>query len=220
MFFNFKNRIITKNKKFSNTSNIYDWNSLVKPFPKFETPPSYSIWNSRNRSPKFGGGSNSREQLLSIRASSVESVGTATFVSSRASFWCLLFVDPTDGLSSIDDFMLGSARVIFSGEPPPLLYLGFLRFSVHAGPLSPSAHLHLRRRPSPSSPLPRRGTPLPAGGQRWRAPTPYAPRPAGGRLGSAPALPLPLPSPSHGWEEGEERGGKRWSFCNLAPVLF
>jgi hypothetical protein len=44
-------------------------------------------------------GSNSGEQLLSIRASSVESEGTVVFVLSRASSRCLLFVDPTDGSS-------------------------------------------------------------------------------------------------------------------------
>jgi hypothetical protein len=82
MNFNFKNRIITKNKISSNPSNIYiyGWNPLVEPLSKFETPPSDSIRNSRNRSPEFGGGSNSRdnsgEQLLSIRASLKESKGT------------------------------------------------------------------------------------------------------------------------------------------------
>jgi hypothetical protein len=42
MIFNFKNRIITKNKISSNPSNIYlhGWNPLVEPFPKFETTSS------------------------------------------------------------------------------------------------------------------------------------------------------------------------------------
>jgi hypothetical protein len=38
------------------------------------------------------------------------------FVSLRASFWCLRFVDPTDGSSSIGEFVLGSGEVVFSGE--------------------------------------------------------------------------------------------------------
>jgi hypothetical protein len=140
MNFNFKNRIITKNKRSSNPSNIYGWNPLIDPFSKIETPPLDSIRNFQNRSPKFGGGSNSSEQLLLIHASSVESEGTTAFVLSRASSRCLRFIDPTEGWSPIDNFVLGSSGVVFSGEPPPLLYLGFLRvvrFPVHAGSCSP-----------------------------------------------------------------------------------
>jgi hypothetical protein len=83
-------------------------------------------------------GSNSGKPLLSIHASSAESEGTAAFVSSRASSRCLRFIDPIDSSSSIGEFVLGSGEV-FSGEPPPLLHLGFLRvfyFLVRAGPLS------------------------------------------------------------------------------------
>ena len=50
--------------------------------PFQNSKPHPSIRNSRNRSLKFGGGSNSGEQLLSIRASSAESKDTAMFVES------------------------------------------------------------------------------------------------------------------------------------------
>jgi hypothetical protein len=62
-------------------------------------------------------GSNSDEQLLSIRASSTESEGTVVFVLSRASSQCLLFIDLTDGSSPIDVFLVGSGEGFFSGEP-------------------------------------------------------------------------------------------------------
>jgi hypothetical protein len=98
------------------------------------------------------------------------------------------------------------ARVVFSGEPPPLLYLGFLRvlrFPIHARP------------PSPSSSLPWRATPpLPC------FPTAAAAGPAGSPTRAlANRCPLPSSSPSH-VERKEKRAGRRWQFCNLSPVLF
>jgi hypothetical protein len=60
---------------------------------------------------------NSGEQLLLIRMSLEEFKGTVACVSPRASFRCLRFVDPTDGLSPIDVFLLGSCEVSSSGEP-------------------------------------------------------------------------------------------------------
>jgi hypothetical protein len=91
------------------------------------------------------------------------------------------------------------ARVVFSSEPPPLLYLGFLRvlhFPVRAGPASPSSSLpRWRHLPLPHpqcGPLPQR-------------------RPV------RPARPLrsPLPSSSPPMVENKEkRGGRRWQFCN------
>ena len=77
----------------------------------------------------------SNEQLLSICASTAESEGTIAFVSSRASSWCLRFVDPTDDSSSIDKFVLGSSEVVFSNEP------------VRVGP--PFPHPRRRRPPPP-----------------------------------------------------------------------
>jgi hypothetical protein len=74
---------------------------------------------------------NSDEQLLSIHASSAESKGTIVFVSSRASSRCLRFVDPTDGLLSIGDFVLVSGEVVFSTEPSTIVahrVFLFLRF--------------------------------------------------------------------------------------------
>jgi hypothetical protein len=71
IIFNFKNRISTKNKIFSNPSNIYGWNPLIDPFPKFKTTPSDSIRNFRNRLPKFEGGSNSTTTPASIYFRSV-----------------------------------------------------------------------------------------------------------------------------------------------------
>jgi hypothetical protein len=81
---------------------------------------------------------------------------------------------------------------------PLLLYLGFFRFPVRAGPSSLSPHLPRRRRPF----LPPR---------RWpaAAAAPHAPCAAAPVLGSASpctAPPPPLPSLFHGWEEEEERG--------------
>jgi hypothetical protein len=185
-FFNFKNRIITKNKRSSNPSNIYGWNPLIEPFPKFETPPSDSIWNSRNRLPKFGGGSNfgdnSGEQLLLIRAFSAESEGTATFVLLRASSWCLRFVDPIDGSSPIDDFVFGSGEGRLIRWASTILVPRFSLFFL------PVQDLHLP--PLPSS----------DGG----SPSPLSPPPPA-MAGLAPYAALLSPSPSHGWEEGEER---------------
>jgi hypothetical protein len=80
------------------------------------------------------------------------------------------------------------ARVVFSGEPPPLLYLGFLRFSIFPSMQGPS--------PSPAA------TPLPlwltaARPPHARGPPPAAPVRPADRLGPA-VQPPPLPSPSHG----------------------
>jgi hypothetical protein len=61
-------------------------------------------------------GDNSSEQLLSIRASSVEFEGTTVFVLSRASSQCVQFVDWTfESLQSMD-FSLAPARVFLPDE--------------------------------------------------------------------------------------------------------
>jgi hypothetical protein len=112
---------------------------------------------------------------------------------------------------------LAPARVIFSGEPPPLLYLGFLRvlrFPVHTGPPSPSSTLPRRWRPSPLRFHPR--GPLPS---LARAPRPplrpplraraTCGRACGGRLVPPPCVaPSPHPPPSM-VERNENRGGRR-----------
>jgi hypothetical protein len=97
------------------------------------------------------------EQLL---LSSVESEGTAVFVSSRSSSWCLRFVDLTDGSSSITKFALGSGEVVFSGEPSTIVVYGNSSF------LSPPRSTFLFSLPSPppcTAPVP---PPLPCHGER------------------------------------------------------
>jgi hypothetical protein len=76
-------------------------------------------------------GDNSGEQLLPIRASSAESESTAAFVSSRASSWCVRFVNRTSESPSINGFLLGSSEGSFSGEPPPLFSTLVLCFLPH-----------------------------------------------------------------------------------------
>jgi hypothetical protein len=71
-------------------------------------------------------------------------------------------------------------RVVFSDEPPLLLYLGFLCFLVCAGPPSPSPHLP-------------RVTPLPL-----NFPPPLGPAPLAATGSASPCSAPPLPSPSHG----------------------
>jgi hypothetical protein len=93
------------------------------------------------------------------------------------------------------------ARVVFSGEPPPLLYLVFLSFlrfpSVHGLPLPPL--------PSPGGDAPPSPVSCPA-----RLPSPPrqlpAPRPVGLALYATPPLPLP-PSMVEWKEEEEEQDG-------------
>jgi hypothetical protein len=108
--FNFKNRIITKNKISSNQQ--YIWlESSHRALSKIQNP----ILRFDPKLPELlaevQDSSNSDEQLISICASSVESEGTIVFVSSTASSWCLRFVDPTDGSSAIDEFVLGSGEL-------------------------------------------------------------------------------------------------------------
>jgi hypothetical protein len=70
------------------------------------------------------------------------------------------------------DFSLAPANFVFSGEPPPLLHKGFLRFSiflVRAGP------------PLPSLTSPNGGAPLPLLAPSVRLPRPKAVRADGGR---------------------------------------
>jgi hypothetical protein len=169
---------------------------------KFETPPSDSIRNSPNRSPKFGGGSNSGdnsdEQLLSIRASSMESEGTTAFVSSRASFRCLRFVDLTNGSSQIDDFVLGSdeGHLLWRASTIVVLRVSSCSSFSHPCRASPSLLYH----PQAASPLPPLILP-------WRGPLPSpalddpagsaraCPAPAMAGSALPPAQPHPIPRP-------------------------
>ena len=91
--------------------------------------------------------SNSDKQLLLIRASSAEFEGTTVFVSSRA-LSCFRFIDPTDDSSSINEFVLGSGEVVFSGELSHHCCHRVLHFlsPARADPLS----LPRQRRPSPT----------------------------------------------------------------------
>jgi hypothetical protein len=146
-------------------------------------------------------GSNSSEQLLSISVSSTESVG----ISQRASSRCLRFVDPTNGSSSIGEFVLGSGDVIFSGEPSTIVVPRNFSF------LSPRAVP-----PSPHPPLSSPSLPLPSQPRWWRpdaalAPPLMAPRPHA-PLWPLRAAPFPLPFSSM-VERKEMEGGRRWSFC-------
>jgi hypothetical protein len=61
-------------------------------------------------------GSNSGEQLLPIRASSVESEGTAAFVSLRASSQRIRFVNWIPESPAMTDFLSAPVRVFFHGE--------------------------------------------------------------------------------------------------------
>jgi hypothetical protein len=99
--------------------------------------------------------------------------------------------------SSIWPMILCSAptRVVFSGEPPPLLYLGFLRFfvfpSVQGVPFPPLTFPCGVLLPPLFSPS---GAPPP---WRWLRLHPRASR-------LAPLCSPSSPLPFHGWEEGEE----------------
>jgi hypothetical protein len=203
-----KNRIITKNKISSNPSNIYGRKPLVEPFPKFETPPSDSIRNSRNCSPKFGTvptrarnyfRSMRRRQNLRVplRSSRRELCPGAI----DSPIWSTIRPQSTNLCSA-------PARVVFSYEAPPLLYLGFLCFPIRVWPPSPSPHLSQRRCPSPSI-LPPAEAAAPV-----RAPHPV------GRPGSPP-LCSPLLSPPIPWLRGRRRKRrKKMIFCKLVPVSF
>jgi hypothetical protein len=90
------------------------------------------------------------------------------------------------------------ARVVFSGEPPPLLYLGFLRFSVFPSmqglPLAPLTFPGGGDPPPSVSPTRRRPYPT-----RWPPPVAHAPvRPALPARLTPLHSPPPLPSTSHG----------------------
>jgi hypothetical protein len=86
-----------------------------------------------------------------------------------------------------------TARVVFSGEAPPLLYLGF--FSCSSFSRLCRASLSLLFSPptiAPPPPCPPSAAPLPPGGGR--------PRPAGSASAPPPSLLLPLP-----WLRGRRR---------------
>jgi hypothetical protein len=154
----------------------------IEPVPEHKIVSPNSIPSSRNCSPKFGNDSNSGEQLLPIRASSAKFEDTTSIVSSRALSGCVRFVDGPPNFSQSTVSFSSRARVFFPSEKPPLLYLGFLRFLVCAGPPSPSPHLPWWRRPFPLC-SPRRaprGLPLRA-------------RVARGRARGGPARPSPPP---------------------------
>jgi hypothetical protein len=110
-------------------------------------PSNWTLSKSRNCFPSFDpqfpelvtelrGGSNSIEQLLSIRASLAKSKITVVFVSSRSSSQCFQFIDSTSGSTSIDEFLPGS------GEFFHCCSWRFLRFLLHV------------RSPPPLFPLP------------------------------------------------------------------
>jgi hypothetical protein len=206
MNFNFRNRIITKNKRSSSSSNIYIQNPLVEPFSKFETPPSDSIRNpeiARRSSevvltPTTTPASNYFQSMRRRRnprvplCSSRRELRPGAFDSSIRSI-----VHPQSKI-----LCSATARVVFSGEPSPLLYLWFLhvlRFSSVQG--LPLPHL------------------LSPGGD---TPPSLVPPPRGGGRTGRPAWPQrsPLPSSPPMVERKEKRGGRRWKFCNLAHVLF
>jgi hypothetical protein len=106
------------------------------------------------------------------------------------------------------------ARVFFPGEKPPLLYLGFLRFPIRAGPPSTSPHLPRWRCPLPLVSPTAQSLPVAAAAMAARAGLPFcAPSPPSRPWpwrpkAASPTQPPPLPLPSHGWEEGEERRNK------------
>jgi hypothetical protein len=148
-------------------------------------------------------GSNSGEQLLSIRASSTKSESTAVFVSSRTSSRYLRFIDLTDVSSSIDEFVFGSGELRLLRWASTIVGIVFFIFFSPAQPtLSPRWW-----RPSPSPP--HLGPP----GSDCPAPHPRA------RGGS----PLPSARPPllllHCWEEGEE-WRKKMVFLRNLPVEF
>jgi hypothetical protein len=73
-------------------------------------------------------GDNYGEQLLPICSSSAKSEGTIVFVSSRASSWCVRFVDRTSNLCQSTNSSSAPARVSFPGEYSPLLSMRVLHF--------------------------------------------------------------------------------------------
>jgi hypothetical protein len=156
---------------------------LVEPVPKHETISPNST----------------DEQLLPICASSVESEGTTTFVSSRSSSGHVLFVDQTSESPSINDFLLSSSEALLPCEKPPLLHLWFLRFtifpSVQGLPLPPLTSPGGGAPPPSFSPTGAGPSPP---GDRGSSAWPRAPvRHGRGLAGSPPPLrsPPPLPPP-------------------------
>jgi hypothetical protein len=159
------------------------------------------------------GGSNSgdksAEQLLPIRASSAESEGTAAFVSSRASLGAFDSSIGSPNLWQLTDFSSTPAKVFFTGEKPPLLCLGFLRFfgfpSVQGLPHSlltfPGGGAPSPSVSPPVAPL----FPIPAA---VAAPSASQPDP------TSPAQPPPVSSMDGRKKMREKR---RWQFCKFSP---
>jgi hypothetical protein len=135
---------ITKNKISSNPSNIYGWNTLVEPFPKFENPSPVEIRNSRNYSPKF-------MTVPTPARNYFRSVlrwwnARVPLRSSRRELrpGAFDFIDSIDGSSSIGEFVLGSRDVVFSGELSTIVaprVSFFLRFPFAQGLPHPSLTL-------------------------------------------------------------------------------
>jgi hypothetical protein len=201
MIFNSKNRIITK-KISSNPSNIYMAGILssspfqnLKPHPQIRSLiPGIACWSLEvvptpattpvsNYFRKW----NPRVPLRS----SCQELRPSVFDSS---------IQPMVHLQST--ILCSAPARVFSGESPPLLYLGFLRFSIF-----PS----MQGIPLPPLTFPGGSAPPPQGVRR-----PAPPPPPADRLGSAP-LRSPLLSPPPPMEV-EGRGERRWSFCNLFSV--
>jgi hypothetical protein len=114
---------------------------------------------------------------------------------------------------------LAPKRVVFSHEPPPLLYLGFLRvlrFPVRVGPPSPypggggpPPSISPRRGPLP---FPAAASPIGSAGARPRAPQLRA-RVTRGRAAGSTLSPSVAPSslpPCPMVERKEKREGRRW----------
>jgi hypothetical protein len=197
--------IITKNKISSNPSNIYGWSTLVEPFSKFETPPSDSIQNSWNCSPKFGTVPTpvinpTSNYFRSVRRRWNPRVPLRLSHRELRAGTFYLSIRPTVHLQSTN-LCSAPARVVFFGEPPPCCTEGF-SVSLFLPPLTfPGGGA-----PTPSSPS---NAPLPPDGRRRRLAGSAPPC-------AAPSSPLPLP-----WLRGRRRERrKKMIFCNLVPVSF
>jgi hypothetical protein len=166
MIFNFKNMIITKNKRSSNPSNIYiyRWNPLRRALFKIRNPThirsetpeiarrSSEVVPTPAKTPAssyFRSVCRRRNPRVPLRSSRRE-LRPGAFNSS---------IRPTVHPQSTN-LCSTPVRVVFSVEPPPLLYLGFLCFPVHTGPPSPFPHLPGGGAPSPQ--LPPGAAPLPS----------------------------------------------------------
>jgi hypothetical protein len=154
-------------------------------------PSNWTLSKSRNCFPSFDpqfpelvtelrGGSNSIEQLLSIRASLAKSKITVVFVSSRSSSQCFQFIDSTSGSRSIDEFLPGSGEGLLLRRVFSLLFMEVSSFSSSC--------------PQPPSPLPPSRSPLPRRPWPSRHP-PARPAPHSPRSALAPPRPVPPARP-------------------------